>query len=162
MYMIYVYSFMKMSLNVISAGIHAILLNCKDFMNIINCYWSMFFISQELILSAVGLEHIDVGGFCGLKQISILKAGDNHLASPPPLCPLKCSLETLDLSSNDIAQFSKTFLMGFSKLRNINFGDNQIFQPPDLHWVLGTLHNVKAQGNKIQSLDAFHTDDHFK
>ena len=119
-------------------------------------------ILQKLILSLVGLKYVDLGGFCGLKNVSVLLMTRNHLSSPPPLCPLKCSLETLDLYSNNIAQFDKNFLMGFSKLQSIHLGRNQMFQPPDLHWVHNTLRLFWASGNVIESLDAFHTDAPFK
>ena len=123
---------------------------------------SMILISQELGLSHVGLEHIDVGGFCGLKNVSTLLMSRNHLTSPPPLCPLKCSLEKLHLSSNSIAQFNKDFLMGFRKLEDIILSRNQLIQLPDLHWVHDTLHSISASKNNIQSLDAFRTDAPFK
>ena len=52
--------------------------------------------------------------------------------------------------------------MGFSKLKKINLRRNHIFQPPDLQWVHGTLQEVIASENNIQSLDAFDTDTPFK
>ena len=110
----------------------------------------------------MGLEYIDIGGFCGLKNVSTLLMSRNHLTSPPPLCPLKCSLETLDLSLNNITYFHKDFLMGFRKLQKIILSHNRCIQPPDLHWVYDTLHRVVASYNNIQSLDAFRTDVPFK
>ena len=64
---------------------------------------------QDLGLSAMGLEHIDAGAFCNLRNISTLNLDGNILQSPPELCALKCCLVTFLLADNKISNFEKYF-----------------------------------------------------
>ena len=62
---------------------------------------------QDLGLSAMGLEHIEVGAFCNLRKISTLNLNENKLQTPPELCGLKSCIETLLLARNNISNFNK-------------------------------------------------------
>ena len=105
----------------------------------------------------MGLERIEVGAFCGVGEISLLNLYDNDLKSLPQLCSLKCCLVELQVANNNISRLSKHFLRGFKKLQNINLNDNSLLALPELHWIQHSVAIVKANRNKIHSLDALQT-----
>ena len=117
---------------------------------------------QELIIQSHRLELVEVAAFCGLNQLLVLNLGNNNLPSAPNLCPVKCSLESLDLEENKISAISKNYFKGFKKLRKISLGMNNIIQLPDLHWIQHTLSTITAEENHLISLEAFQTFDIFK
>ena len=108
------------------------------------------------------MERVEVAAFCGLNKLMILSLSFNKLTSAPHLCPVKCSLEILDLEANKISSIDKNYLWGFKKLRNINLDMNEIIQLPDLHWVQHSLCRIRAMENSVISLDAFKTIGIFK
>ena len=122
----------------------------------------MFVLSQKIYLQVMQVRHIDDGAFCGLNQVSELQLSHNHLVSPPPLCPIKCCLQNLQLNNNLISNWGKNFFTGFKKLKFINLRNNNIIQLPDLYWVRRTLTLITAAENHITSLDAFQADAIFK
>ena len=120
------------------------------------------FMLQDLSLSAIALERIEVGAFCNLRQLSTLNLNDNKLQSLPELCALKCCLTTFSLSYNDISTLSKNFFRGYRKLKRLNLSNNKLVIFPDLHWIQHSLKYVWAAFNKIQSPDMFQTSDMFE
>ena len=122
----------------------------------------VYFMLQDLGLSSMGLEHIEAGAFCNLRQLSILNLDDNKLQSLPELCALKCCLTTFSLSYNNISTLSKHFFHGYRKLKTLNLSDNKLVLFPNLHWIQHSLRYIRAADNKIQSLDMFETSDMFE
>ena len=110
---------------------------------------------QELSLAWMGFKYIEVGAFCGAREISTLILDSNKLISPPQLCSLKCCLVDLQISNNRISRLSKHFFHGFKKLKEVNLNNNDIIALPDLHWIQYSLSVIKANQNKIESLAAF-------
>ena len=122
----------------------------------------LYFVLQDLGLSAIGLGHIEVGAFCNLRQLSTLNLNDNKLQSLPELCALKCCLTTLSLSCNNISTLSKNFFMGYRKLQSLNLIENKLVIFPDLHWIQHSLKYIWATDNEIQSLNMFDTSGTFE
>ena len=112
---------------------------------------------QDLGLSSMGLEHIEDGAFCNLHQMSTLNLNENELQVPPELCLLKCCLETLLLSRNNISNLSKNFFEGFKTLKCLHLSDNKLTMLPDLHWIKHSLRDIRAPDNKLKSLDELKT-----
>ena len=117
---------------------------------------------QVLIVQTTRLERVEMAAFCGLYQLLELNLANNKLSSAPHLCPLKCSLETLDLARNKISTISKKYLKGFKNLRCIYLDENNIIQLPYLHWVQHSLSEITASHNHLTSLEAFKTFGIFK
>ena len=105
----------------------------------------------------MGLEHIDAGAFCNLRNISTLNLDGNRLRSPPELCALKCCLVTLLLADNKISILGKDYFEGYTKLKRLHLGHNGLVQLPDLHWIQNSLTHILADNNKIKSFDMFKT-----
>ena len=101
----------------------------------------------------MGIERIEIGGFCGAQQISRLLLHENKLTSLPSLCPLKCRLMLLSLNNNNIGLVNNDSFKGFKKLSKINLSSNNLIQSPHLHWIRHSLVTFDASVNDIQSLD---------
>ena len=112
---------------------------------------------QDLGLSAMGLEHIEVGAFCNLRKISILNLNANKLQTLPELCALKCCIEEMFLAKNNISNLSKNVFEGYKKLKRLHLSRNKLIILPNLHWIQHSLREIRAAGNKIKSLSAFET-----
>ena len=110
----------------------------------------------------MGLEHIEVGAFCNLRQISTLNLNDNYLQYPPELRALKCCVVTLLVADNNISTLDKNFFRGYKKLETLNLNNDKLVQFPDLHWIQHSLKHISASHNKIQSLDMFNTSGMFE
>ena len=110
----------------------------------------------------MGLEHIEVGAFCNLRQISTLNLNENYLQYPPELCALKCCVVTLLVADNNISTLDKNFFRGYKKLETLNLNNDKLVQFPDLHWIQHSLKHISASHNKIQSLDMFNTSGMFE
>ena len=112
---------------------------------------------QELVLADMGLEGIDVGAFCGIREISKLNIEHNKLTSPPQLCTWKSCLTDLNIGYNEISRLSKHYFRGFKKLKKINLTKTNLLVLPDLHWIQHSVSQMIANSNNIQSLGAFQT-----
>ena len=105
----------------------------------------------------MGLEHIEVGAFCNLRQISILNLNENYLQSPPELCALKCCFVTLSVADNNISTLDKHFFRDTKKLETLHLSNNKLALFPNLHWTQHSLKSLLAAENKIESMDMFKT-----
>ena len=103
-----------------------------------------------------------MAAFCGLNQLLVLNLANNKLTFAPHLCSVKCSLETLDLSSNKISTLRGNYFKCFKKLKKIFLVYNNIIQLPDLHWVQHSLYQIRVGSNYLTSLSAFQTVGTFK
>ena len=99
------------------------------------------------------LEWIEVGVFCGIRDVSILKVIYDKLASLPQLCLLKCCLLNLWIACNNILRLSKDSLNGFKKLKIVNLGSNNLnFRTlPDLHRFQNSLIRLLVNDNQIST-----------
>ena len=104
----------------------------------------------------MGLEHIEVGAFCNLRQISTLNLNENYLQSPPE-CALKCCIVTLLVADNNISTLDKHFFRGYKKLETLHLNSNKLALFPNLHWTQHSLKSLLAAENKIESMDMFKT-----
>ena len=103
------------------------------------------------------LERIEVGVFCGIREISTLNLENNKLTSLPGLCSLKCCLVNLYVGNNNISGLGKNFLKGFKKVQKVDLSNNNLLVLPVLRWIQHSVSHLMADGNKIQSLDALQT-----
>ena len=103
------------------------------------------------------LQRIEVGVFCGLREMSTLNLDNNKLTSLPGLCSLKCCLMNLYVADNNISRLDKHFLKGFRKVQSVILSNNNLLELPVLYWIQHSLSILVADVNKIQSLDALQT-----
>ena len=118
------------------------------------CIWCAFvcFVLKELVLSGMGLKHIDDNAFCGLRQITKLLLTNNRLTAPPQLHTSKCCILMLFMAHNKIT-FDKEYFKGFKKLRKLKLTNNNLGHWPDIHWLEDSLRFLYACNNRFQSLD---------
>ena len=103
----------------------------------------------------MGLDHIEAGAFCNLHHLLRLNLQDNKLQTPLELCELKCCIDTLILSGNNLTNLGPKFFEGYKKLRHINLNNNKLVVLPDLHWIKHSLKTMLAYSNNMKSLDEF-------
>ena len=103
----------------------------------------------------MGLDHIEAGAFCNLHHLLRLNLQDNKLQTPLELCELKCCIDTLILSGNNLTNLGKNFFEGYKQLRHINLNNNKLVVLPDLHWIKHSLKTMLAYSNNMKSLEEF-------
>ena len=97
---------------------------------------------QVIYITSPNLAYIDDRAFGCLANVTGLLMGESDLLHPPPLHLISGSLESLQMSENNIEEISNDYFFGCKHLRRVSIIASQIRRVPtmnDTHTVLEFL-----------------------
>ena len=107
---------------------------------------------QEIVIKYMRINKFEANAFRGPTNLQIIRFRVCQITEMPPLNHVRHSLKILALPGNQIKFIPNGYLTGFSKLFELNLGDNFLTIFPDLHFVAATLKTLLVDNNRIAHL----------